>query len=90
MLPIVFSGLLGFAMGDSRTPRLLPALGAAGLLVAERASGLPVSVLGLANVSAGSLVRGVALGAAFARFGFWGAVGAHLAYEVGGVLRSRT
>lgn len=89
MFPFVLSGLLGYAVGAGR-PRLGAALGFAGLLAAEKASGIPLSAIGFASadsLTVGALARGAALSGAFARFGFWGAVGAHLAYEVGGAMR---
>lgn len=90
MFPIVLAGIFGYLSGRGR-PRVLPALGFAGLLAAEKASGVPLSAIGFASagdVPVGALARGAVISGAYARLGFWGAVGAHLAYEAGGALRS--
>lgn len=89
MVPIILAGLLGYTMGKGQ-PRLMAALGSGGLLVAEKASGVPLTAIGLASVgdvTLGALARGAILSQAFKRSGFWGVVGAHLAYEVGGAMR---
>jgi hypothetical protein len=89
VFPLALAGVLGYLAGRGR-PQVLPALGFAGLLVAEKASGVPLSAIGFVasgDVPLAALARGAALSGAFARLGFWGAVGAHLAYEVGGALR---
>jgi hypothetical protein len=89
MIPIALSALLGYVMGRESAPiRPMASLGFAGLVAAERATGLPISAIGLAQGPSGRiLVRGLALGALAGRLGFWGAAAAHLAYEIGGAVR---
>lgn len=86
MWPLVLSGILGYMVGRGR-PNVVSAIGYAGLAAIEDSSGLPISLLGLQGVSVGGLARGLALGAAYSRLGFWGAAGAHLAYGFGALVR---
>lgn len=94
MHPIVLSAFLGFCFGGGGKPRLGAALGLAGLVAAEDATGLPLSLLGAATAPpAGlggwgvALARGATATAAYSSLGFWGVVGAALAYELGGAVR---
>lgn len=87
MPPIFLSGLLGYLAGQP--PDLTSAIGLAGLISVEEVSGLPVSLLptGRSSSFTVGLLRGVVATAAYARFGFAGALASALAYEVGGAIR---
>ena len=90
MIPVALAALLGYVMGRDPEPvKPLRSLGFAGLVAIERTTGLPISATQLAQgVSGRALVQGLALGVLVRHMGFWGAAATHLAYEIGGAVRS--